>query len=166
MKKYSALEEQKEELTAALESTLSPTQQREVLLQQVKTDKADIDTLVKVKKSLEEDLEAKRTRLAELESELDVKDNARLKKHKELRERGEHMRSFIASFDEKYNGAKEKIEENQEKILIALEYLSENITDLDLNDLDNVQYELDQQGSLEGWNNKYSLLFSQVTRVS
>lgn len=161
LKRQAKLEEQKQELLNSLETTLTPAQQREVLLQQVKTDKMDIETLTKVKKSLEEDLEAKRTRLYELEHELDGKDNARLRKHRELRERGEHMTAFMGSFEEKYAEAKRKLEENKEKVIGALECLSES----DFDDFNAMQMDVKQENSLEGWNNKYVLLASQVTRV-
>lgn len=131
----------------------------------VKQDKADIEALSKLQTSLEEDYENKKLHLTELEKELEGKDSVRLKKHRELRERGEHMNVFIASFAEKSDEIISKIKETQEKIKLALEYMSETLTDLNFDELDNIQLDSAQQTTLEELNKKCDLLLKQTERV-
>lgn len=100
-----------------------------------------------------------------MEKELEGKDSVRLKKHRELRERGEHMNVFIASFDEKFNEVLSKINETQEKITLSLEYLTESVTDLNFDELDNIQLDSAQQSTVEGLNKKCDLLLTQIERV-
>ncbi|XP_065158402.1 intraflagellar transport protein 74 homolog [Atheta coriaria] len=156
---------QKTELEAFVQNTLTPAQQREKLLEQVKQDKADIESLLKVKTSVEEELSNNETRLGELEHELDGKDNARLKKHKELRERGEHMEKFISEYEIKSVDLKTKIQSLNQEIGIALEHMSENLAEVNLKELD-VKFNTSEHNTLEGWSNKYKLLTTQITRIS
>ncbi|KAK9694094.1 hypothetical protein QE152_g33754 [Popillia japonica] len=144
------LESQKSELAAFIENTLTPSQQREALLQQVKQDKADIEVLQKMKLKLEEETKFKTERLAELEREMDGKDNARLKKHKELRERGEHMDAFIASFDEKSATIKE--------------HMADGLAELDLEEFGKIQIDSGDQ-SLEAWNKRLSAISAQRDKL-
>lgn len=131
----------------------------------MKQDKADIEALSKVEKSLKDEYENQKIRLNELEHELEGKDNARLKKHKELRERGEHMDQFISSFDNKSKEMEQKIKEIQKKILHGLEHMTCAITDLNFEEIDNVEVEAGQQTSVEGLNKKCDAITAQIERV-
>ncbi|GJQ74954.1 hypothetical protein Trydic_g9580 [Trypoxylus dichotomus] len=158
------LEAQKAELTAFIKNTLTPDQQREALLQQVKQDKADIEVLQKMKVKLEEEAKFKSEKLAELERELDGKDNARLKKHKELRERGEHMDAFIASFDEKSTTVKNKIDSARSQIVFALEHMADGLAELDLEEFGKIQIDSGDQ-TLEAWNQRCAAIAAQRDKL-
>lgn len=135
----------------------------------MKQDKADIEALLKVEKSLKEEYENEKIRLNELEHELEGKDNARLKKHKELRERGDHMDQFISSFENKSKEMELKINELQRKILHGLEHMTCTITDLNFEDIDNLVTDsasgVHQQTNIESLNKKCDVLKSQIDRV-
>ncbi|XP_017785827.1 PREDICTED: intraflagellar transport protein 74 homolog [Nicrophorus vespilloides] len=165
LRNLTRLTTQKDELETFVQNTLTPAQQREKLLDQVKQDKSDIESLMKVKDSVEEELGNNESRLADLEHELDGKDNARLKKHKELRERGEHMEKFIAEYGDKSEEIKTKIKDVNVEISSALEYLSENLTEINLKELD-VKFDSGEQNTVEGWNNKFKLLTGQINRIA
>lgn len=117
-----------------------------------------------MKLKLEEETKFKTERLAELEREMDGKDNARLKKHKELRERGEHMDAFIASFDEKSATIKGKIDTTQKQILFALEHMADGLAELDLEEFGKIQIDSGDQ-SLEAWNKRLSAISAQRDKV-
>lgn len=118
-----------------------------------------------MEKSLKDEFENQKVRLVELERELEGKDNARLKKHKELRERGEHMDQFISSFENKSKEMNEKIKEIQQKILHGLEHMTSTITDVNFEEIDNVDLESGQQTNVETLNKKCEAVTSQIERV-
>lgn len=117
-----------------------------------------------MKVKLQEESTFKRERLIELEREMDGKDNARLKKHKELRERGEHMDAFIASFDEKFSTVKTKMESVRSQILFALEHIADGLAELDLEEFGKVQMNSDDE-TLEGWNKRCAAIAAQRDKV-
>lgn len=110
-------------------------------------------------------MQNKQERLSELETELNEKNAARLKKHKELRDRDEHMKKFIEVFGEKSPVIREKIDTTQQQILIVLDLLTSSVVDINFEELDNIQSNLNQS-SLEGLSNQYSLFSSRLARVS
>lgn len=133
----------------------------------MKRDKADIEALLKMEKSLKDEHDSQSVRLNELDRELEGKDNARLKKHKELRERGEHMDQFISTFDNKSKEMEIKIKEIQHKILNGLEQMTRTITDVNFEDIDNIDSNIDssQQTNVEGLNKKCEIIKTQIDRV-
>lgn len=133
----------------------------------MKQDKGDIEALLKVEKSLKEDYENQNTRLNELDRELEGKDNARLKKHKELRERGEHMDQFISTFENKSKEMEMKIRDIQQKIINGLEHMTCTITDVNFEDIDNFDSHIDsnQQTNIDSLNRRCEIITTQIERV-
>lgn len=113
---------------------------------------------------MEQEVNLKNEKLIELQDELNEKNTVRLKKHKELRDRDEHMSKFITSFGEKSFSIREKIYDVQEKILRALDHITNSVAYLNFEELDNVQSNLNQT-SLEGLSTQFSFLTSRLQRV-
>lgn len=88
-----------------------------------------------------------------------------MKKHKELRERGEHMDQFISTFETKSKELQEKINDMQNKIINALEHITCTITDLNFEDIDNIELDSSQQTSIESLNKKCDIVTAQIERV-
>lgn len=118
-----------------------------------------------MKTKLEEELTFKRERLVELEREMDGKDNARLKKHKELRERGEHMDAFIVSFDEKSSTVKGKLESVRNQILFALKHIADGLAELDLEEFGKIPVDSGEQ-TLDAWKKRCETITAQREKVN
>ncbi|XP_022904400.2 intraflagellar transport protein 74 homolog [Onthophagus taurus] len=159
------LEHQEEELQNFLSNTQTPAQQRETLLQQVKQDKADIETLQKLLETLEQEIVQMEEKIAEINKELENKDSARLKKHKELREREAHMDAFIETYDEKVSTAKEKLTQANDTVIYLLDQMVENLAEFNIEEFGMTQIDSNDQ-SLEGWNKRCGAFQEQIAKLT
>ncbi|KAK4871718.1 hypothetical protein RN001_015842 [Aquatica leii] len=139
----------KESLEIESKEMLTPTQQRENLIQQVRTNKADTESLLNMLKLLEQDYQSKEERLEILKFQLSENNAKHLKKHKELRQREILINSFNSTFPEKSASLIVRIETAKNEILLLLKASAKSIADLNFEELDNIQLNLNQSSEAD-----------------
>lgn len=133
--------------------------ERETLLKQLKDDKADAETLQKVKVSMEEQLKEKNNQLNGLNNELDSKNSARLKKYRDVHVRHAQVNSYIDMFDEVVANIRVGIAEKERYIALCLDYLLEKTSEDDVDEVD------DNSVQTENLTDEFKILRSKLSRV-
>ncbi|KAF5278626.1 hypothetical protein FQA39_LY00668 [Lamprigera yunnana] len=154
----------RENLEIESTQTMTPAQQRENLIQQVRTNKADTESLLNMLKLLEQDYQSKEERLEILKFQLSENNAKHLKKHKELRQREILINSFNGTFLEKAALLKSRIETSQAEILWILKASSKSLADLNFEELDNVQQNLNQSSEAD-INDRIKLFALRLSRL-
>ncbi|XP_018320692.1 intraflagellar transport protein 74 homolog [Agrilus planipennis] len=164
LKNYERAKRQHETLSKQVNEIINPENQKEILLQQVKKDKADIEVLSKTKTLLDEELKEKQGRLQIMEEELDNTNNKRLEKHKELRQREVVMNEFIDTFEEKRSRVMKNIQKEQDKIIESLDAMLISIADFEINDMNaNTDF---RKMPLEELKKHYEVLSARIARLN
>ncbi|KAB0792425.1 hypothetical protein PPYR_14384 [Photinus pyralis] len=154
----------KESLQLQSKEALTPSEQRENLIQQVRSNKADTESLTNMMKLLEQDYQNKEERLEMLKFQLSESNAKHLKKHKELRQRELLINSFNSTFLEKSKSLKERIQTAKREILLLLNASSKSISDLNFEELDNIQLNLNQSSEAD-INQRIQLFALRLTRL-
>ncbi|KAF5275354.1 hypothetical protein FQR65_LT04182 [Abscondita terminalis] len=154
----------KETLELENQQVMSPSQQRQNLIQQVRTNKADTESLLNMLKLLEQDYQSKEERLEILKFQLSENNAKHLKKHKELRQREILINSFNSTFPQKSESLTARIKAAKNDILLILQASAKSIADLNFEELDNIQLNLNQSSEAD-MKDRINLFRLRLTRL-
>merc|ERR1719231_2027109 len=113
---------------------LSEEEQREMLLQRVKADNAQIAESEKLLSEAQEAIRAGKKRLAQLANEMTEANDPKAKKYEELFARDKEMSELIDSFDTTKATELKKIELSQEEVVKLLQSISRKMAMQDSTD--------------------------------
>ncbi|XP_058053453.1 intraflagellar transport protein 74 homolog [Anopheles bellator] len=103
---------------------LSPAQEREKLISEVRSNNQSLDVLGKQQKIVEDQLNEKRETLQQIEQDLEEGNSERHVKYKELKKRDDVMSSFMDSFSTNMAEEKHNIEVLKNQITFAIERIT------------------------------------------
>ncbi|XP_041356943.1 intraflagellar transport protein 74 homolog [Gigantopelta aegis] len=121
------LEMKRDQLVDEAKTRGTPAEEREKLLKQVKEDNQEIASMERQTKELQERIEQMQEEIRQLDMDIEENQGERNQKYKELKKREENMDEFLNTFDSMKSQYFQKLTENEETIVSALEHMSRNM---------------------------------------
>lgn len=118
----------REQLEEEDKGRVSPEQEKEQLLSNVKMHNQDISVLDRQKKELNEKISAMQDEIQEIENELDDQESESTSKFRELQKRDALIESFMSTFKETKEREEQNVEQLHETNVVLLEQVSKLIT--------------------------------------
>ncbi|KAL3869372.1 hypothetical protein ACJMK2_042060 [Sinanodonta woodiana] len=121
------LEMKRDSLLEETKSTVSPAEEREKLLKQVKEDNQEIASMERQTNEFKEKIEQIQEEVRQLDMDIEENQGEKNQKYKELKKREETMEEFLNTFEETKAQEFQRIGELEQTVVSILEHISRNM---------------------------------------